>query len=215
VYDSVRERLVVHGGRDTRSARTDTWEWDGVSWVQRAPATNPGATNDVAMTFDPMRDETLLFGGLFHLTWTYAPEVTATTRAFGSGCVGSAGVPVLAPGVGQRPWIGDGYRQLASNLPAGSLAVFKLGVSDQWWGGLPLPFDLSIIGMTGCTEYVSNDVLVGVSTGAGSAGFTFPLPDNPSLRGARLFTQVFTVDPTANVFGATTTNAIEARLGGR
>ena len=215
VYDSVRERLVVHGGRDTRSARTDTWEWDGVSWTQRAPATNPGATNDLVMAFDPTRNETLLFGGLAYLTWTYAPEVTATTRAFGSGCVGSAGVPGLAPEGNSRPWIGDGFRQVASNLPAGSLAVFKLGVSDQWWGPLPLPFDLSIIGMTGCTEYVSNDVLVGVSTGTGTASYTFPLPNNPSLRGARFFTQVFTVDPTANAFGATTTNAIEAQLGGR
>lgn len=214
-YDSVRDRLVVHGGRDTQGARTDTWEWDGANWAQRAPATNPGETFGLTMTFDSVRGETVLFGGVPYATWTYAAEVTATARAFGAGCVGSAGVPALAPDVGQRPWIGDGFRQVATNLPANSLAVFKFGVSDQWWGGLPLPFDLSIIGMTGCTEYVSNDVLIGLPTGAGAASYTLPLPNNPSLRGVRLFSQVFTVDPTANAFGATTTNAIEARLGGR
>ncbi|MCR9245587.1 MAG: hypothetical protein NXI31_11185 [bacterium] len=60
-YDSVRERLVMFSGSIQLS---DTWEWDGVSWLQRTPVTSPLPRSDYAMGFDPLRGVTVLYGGL-------------------------------------------------------------------------------------------------------------------------------------------------------
>ncbi|MCC6213344.1 MAG: hypothetical protein IT376_00615 [Polyangiaceae bacterium] len=41
----------------------DTWEWDGTSWLQRAPATSPPARAITATAFDTTRERLVLFGG--------------------------------------------------------------------------------------------------------------------------------------------------------
>src|SRR5262249_25519556 len=44
-YDSTRQRVVLFGGLipSTSLVSDETWEWDGVSWLQRSPATRPPA----------------------------------------------------------------------------------------------------------------------------------------------------------------------------
>ena len=42
-----------------------------------------------------------------------------------------------------------------------------------------------------------------------------PVPDDPTLLGAVFHDQAFVVDPLANPFGATTSNGLQARIGGR
>ncbi|MEZ5967059.1 MAG: hypothetical protein R3F56_24695 [Planctomycetota bacterium] len=213
VYDFARDRLVVHGGRDTRDVRTDTWEWDLTTWTQRTPTTNPGPTSDLAMVFDHERRESVVFGGVTYRTWTYGPEVAALATPFGTGCNGTAGRPTLTAQT--LPWLGDSFRQLASSLPAQSVAVLELGASRQIWHGFTLPLDLSSIGMLGCWKYVSTDVTVPFGTQGGAVTQAMPVPAAASLHGARLFTQVFCVDPGANPFGATMSNALDVTLGGR
>jgi hypothetical protein len=45
-------------------ALADLWAWDGTSWQQRTPGgTAPGALGSGVMWFDPLRGETLLYGG--------------------------------------------------------------------------------------------------------------------------------------------------------
>ncbi|MBK8974785.1 MAG: hypothetical protein IPM29_02560 [Planctomycetes bacterium] len=214
-YDAVRDRLVVHGGRDTHGFLVDTWEWDGVTWLLRTPAANPGLSAQIAMTFDPASGESLLFGGQPYMTWTYAADAVASTRLFGSGCAGTAGTPTLAAVPGSRPWLGDRYTVEATRLPPSGLAYFEVGFSNQSWFGLPLPFDLTPIGMTGCTVYTSGEVLIGASTGAGTATLALTIPNDAVFAGRSVFMQVFAFDPGANPFGGTTSNALEARLGAR
>jgi len=64
-FDEVRGKLVLFGGRaaDPSQRFGDTWEFDGTNWAQVAPAGAPAPRFGHAMTFDPVRAVTLLFGG--------------------------------------------------------------------------------------------------------------------------------------------------------
>ncbi len=66
-YDEQRGRILLFGGHaaGVPGARADTWEWDGVSWSQRVPATTtPGGRWRHAMAHDAVRGRTVLFGGV-------------------------------------------------------------------------------------------------------------------------------------------------------
>jgi hypothetical protein len=66
VYDSGRQRIVLFGGHGSDLGPRmldDTWEWDGVSWLQRTPLHAPAARYDFAMAYDAARACTVLFGG--------------------------------------------------------------------------------------------------------------------------------------------------------
>lgn len=67
-YDSARGVTILFGGYVVGSGGTivalgDTWEWDGTSWTQRAPASIPNGRYHHAMAYDSMRQVTVLFGG--------------------------------------------------------------------------------------------------------------------------------------------------------
>ncbi|MFO1076961.1 MAG: hypothetical protein U1E73_04455 [Planctomycetota bacterium] len=65
-YDTARGRVVLFGGTAAVGPNfylTDTWEWDGTSWAQQAPAVAPPWRRRGAMAFDPVRSFTVLFGG--------------------------------------------------------------------------------------------------------------------------------------------------------
>lgn len=60
VYDSARGVVVLFGGANYFS---DTWEWDGVNWIQRTPANSPSPRYAHVMSFDSARGVAVLFGG--------------------------------------------------------------------------------------------------------------------------------------------------------
>jgi hypothetical protein len=64
-YDARRGRTVLFGGKtaDGNDAG-DTWEWDGIDWVEVTPAIGPKPRIQGAMAYDPTRGTTILFGGL-------------------------------------------------------------------------------------------------------------------------------------------------------
>jgi len=63
-FDSARNRTVLFGGGSPAfTDLSDTWEFDGVSWLQRAPAISPPALVASAMAFDANRHLSVLFGG--------------------------------------------------------------------------------------------------------------------------------------------------------
>lgn len=75
-YDSVRNRIVLFGGVVNSGVLGQTWEWDGVAWERKFPATSPPARHEHAMAFDEANSEVVLFGGLwsptvYNDTWTY------------------------------------------------------------------------------------------------------------------------------------------------
>lgn len=76
-YDEARNQMVFFGGRPNNpSASTglaETWLWDGNSFMQRSPATNPPATQFLSMTYDVKRQRTVLVlqGDIGNRTWVW------------------------------------------------------------------------------------------------------------------------------------------------
>jgi hypothetical protein len=57
----------------------DTWTWDGVTWRELRPDSSPRARSAMGMTYDAVREEVVLFGGVtlghvFADTWTWDGE---------------------------------------------------------------------------------------------------------------------------------------------
>ncbi|MCK6456017.1 MAG: chitobiase/beta-hexosaminidase C-terminal domain-containing protein [Phycisphaerae bacterium] len=65
-YDSSRRVSVLFGGWNgsNGSRFSDTWEWNGLDWVERMPITAPQPRTDHAMAYDAARSHVVLFGGL-------------------------------------------------------------------------------------------------------------------------------------------------------
>ena len=78
-YDSSRRLTVMFGGDGTgRERRNDTWEYDGINWIQAQPVQSPPGRVNIqgAMAFDSHRNRVVLFAGLgvpgyLNDTWEY------------------------------------------------------------------------------------------------------------------------------------------------
>lgn len=66
-FDTVRQEVVLFGGAvgviGPETRLQDTWIWNGSVWAQRTPASRPSSRSLHSLTFDPVRNETVLFGG--------------------------------------------------------------------------------------------------------------------------------------------------------
>src|SRR5262245_27019680 len=64
-FDLNRSRTVLFGGSFFAGGGVsdETWEWDGVNWTQRLPATRPAARANPGMAHDLFRNRTVIFGG--------------------------------------------------------------------------------------------------------------------------------------------------------
>ncbi len=63
-YDASRRVSVLYGGsHPDGQALGDTWEWDGVDWLQRNPPHGPGPRTQHEMVYDTLRKSILLFSG--------------------------------------------------------------------------------------------------------------------------------------------------------
>jgi hypothetical protein len=129
----------------------------------------------------------------------------------GSGCFGSAGVPVHT--VTGTPDIGGQLQFNAGTLPNPSVAALLLGFQNQTYNGLPLPMDLTALGAPTC--FLRTDIAVTQAALAnGSASWTLTLPNDPTIIGASLYSQTAVVDPPANALGITLSSARRVTVGG-
>lgn len=78
-YDSVRDRIVMFGGRDGVQNLEDTWELDGAYWRKRFSFNPPQRRSGHAAAFDEARREVVMFGGV-GLTGTFTWDGIAWTR---------------------------------------------------------------------------------------------------------------------------------------
>ena len=90
IYDPVRDRMVVFGGRPTSGYLNDVWALSLAGtpdWAQLAPTgTLPGARNVHSAIYDPVRDRMAVFGGyadsylndVWMLTWG-SPSLAVVT----------------------------------------------------------------------------------------------------------------------------------------
>ena len=175
------------------------------------------------MTFDSVRGRLLLAGiypvGGVHVSelWERYPLANSqpSWTAYGSGCAGSAGVPTLAPATGQLPRIGLPFTVHVAGVPPGPLrqTFGLLGASRTTWSGVPLPFDLGLIGMPGCMLHVAGELASSLTAVSGVASWAVPLPYDVALIGAKAYQQALIVDPGTNLLGAIVSNAGEMVLG--
>ena len=82
VFDASEDSIILFGGAtpvDSSKKRTelnDTWQWNGVRWVQRFPANSPSGRSSFAMVYDSLRQRIVIFGGTrgttaLAETWAY------------------------------------------------------------------------------------------------------------------------------------------------
>jgi hypothetical protein len=80
-YDPARRVSVVFGGSSPADDLfyNDTWEYDGINWIQKFPLNPPSPRNGATMAYDTRRGKMVLFGGyrwegryvFFDETWEY------------------------------------------------------------------------------------------------------------------------------------------------
>jgi len=140
-YDSQRGVTVLFGGGDNPNspiALSDTWEWNGVTWTQRASFAFPPGRLYYAMAYDSARGVTVLFGGLLNgsglladtwewdgTNWTQRTPATSAPARYGHAMVFDSargvtllfgGNPVIAGGSGSPlndtwEWNGTNWTQ--------------------------------------------------------------------------------------------------------
>ena len=110
---------VLFGGVDASGYLSDTWEWDGVDWTQRTPASAPSARAVHAMAYDSARGMTVLYGGhpsYLQDTWEWdgvnwqqrSPSTVPSGRQAHAMAYDSArGVTVLFGGLDGNGELGD------------------------------------------------------------------------------------------------------------
>ncbi len=135
----------------------------------------------------------------------------ATAVAFGQGCGGSFGTATMAPAAGSLPTLGSTFQTVVSNLPLppAGLSVGVMGFSKTTWGGIPLPLDLGVLGMPGCTAWAAPEGLAVLPRVGTTATFTLPLPNGTGLIGQDFYLQTLVLDIGWNPFGGVVTNAVE------
>jgi hypothetical protein len=188
-YDFARQRSVMVG-----ASPTHVWEWDGTDWTTRPAPEGPLPRGGHALAYDAARQRVVLIGGwsdpesAIADTWVYGPVTRASTQAFGTGCPGTSGAPVLVttePHLGNEAFVLDLLGARAS-----SASLFGIARTSQ---------NLPIGG--GCTLYLRDAVfpLFAVTSIYGFATIKLQVPPDLNLRGTTLYAQAMVVDPASPV----------------
>lgn len=187
--------------------------FDGSSTAVSAVTSSSGVVVSIDISSSaPVPANNFAYLASLDLTITES-TVPAKSQRLGTGCAGTAGVPDLDALT--SPWLGANWIQEVENaLPGGAVAI-QFGFDDTVWvGGLPLPYDLTALGMTGCTQYFDPVWVKSlVADGTGVATHSITLLQLPGLVGLELFSQAFVFDPGANPAGITLSNAIASTIG--
>ncbi|HEX5053117.1 MAG TPA: hypothetical protein VFZ65_15185 [Planctomycetota bacterium] len=128
----------------------------------------------------------------------------------GPGCPGTNGVPVLTA---SPPRLGEDLTLTCSSLLPNQFGIFVLGFSSTIGLGLPLPLELSVLGMPNCYARCSLDLTVAQLNTGGTMQTVLSLPSATSALGSTFYAQVLAQDPGINAFGAVTSNGIAITVG--
>lgn len=221
-YDPSIGRYVMHGGVVSTATGSitlnDTWWFDGTSWVD--VSTVVGAPTSPRTRFrvaDAPNGLQVLFGGSptfsgapYADTWRWGGLAQAS--AYGTGCIGTAGVPSL--GASGRPVVGSTYTLVGSNLAiASSFAFLAAGFSDTSSALGALPLSLQPFGLgPNCALLQSADSTLLVAVTAGACSVPLSLPAVPGLNGLKVFHQLGSLDAGA-LGGIAVSNGLRSVLG--
>jgi len=140
-----------------------------------------------------------------------AQTTAASFTPFGQGCLGTVGVPQLAL-VGGMPILGTTFKVACTNLQPDHFATMWIGFSNTTSVLGTLPFDLTTLGMPGCTLFVSGDLVGTLLNWNGMALWEATLPNAPEFVGLPFYLQAGVIDR-INALGMVVTNAAEVRVG--
>ena len=213
-YDIVRQRTTLFSGYPITA---DTWNYDGKDWALQTSAATPTGRSGHAMVYDFLRSRLVMAGGydsaFTNDTWEFSTTAPGAINPIGSGCAGTAGIPALSTTDSALPWVGTTLPLEVAAVPAAAPLTLLIGASKQSWGSIPLPFNLSSLGMTGCTLQTSIDVTVPMANGGGLGTLALPIPVNFGLVGQQLYIQTFVIDIGGNPGNATLSNGLALLFG--
>lgn len=192
-----------------------TEEWQGSAWITCNSLSVPTPRYAFAAAYSPQPGGILLFGGtsggaVLGDTWLRnGPHVPASFTAFGVGCSGTGGVPALSNANGSLPWIGGAFSMELSNLPPSifGLAIGATGFSRTQWQQYPLPHDLGMFGMPGCSAFVDPAISQGLPSFGGHATWQVALPNVAAFVGMSVYSQGMVLDLGANAANFIVSNA--------
>ncbi len=136
------------------------------------------------------------------------------TAEFGLPCSGADVTPTLAPLPNSEPAIGATLSlRIAGLLGETGVAVGAIGFATDSWQGVPLPLDLTSIGMTGCRLWIAPAWTTAQSGPIASSFLSIAVPDDQTLVGQRFYVQAFPLVEGANPLQFLATNAVLAVVG--
>ncbi len=132
------------------------------------------------------------------------------TSPIGPGCKGNKGEWVdLKVGAYSLKLGGSLSLSFPTNLSRPGTLLAWIGSSEERFGGIRLPLDLSFLGANGCRLYASIQVWKGIrGSGGGFPSWRIPIPKNPALAFARLHLQAAALVPGANPAGLLLTRGV-------
>lgn len=151
-----------------------------------------------------------------HLRIRIAPALAASVTPFGTSCPIAGTQPMLTAGT-SLPQIGQTCTFLVTSLPTTSshAVLGALSLEAGSLGGVPLPIDLTPIGMPGCEQYIDPilSMLYGTVATNGTATWPLDIPDAPWVLGLPFYVQCLVDAPGENPLGLVTTNALACVAG--
>lgn len=198
------------------------------TWVYANTAANriicgraPTPRGASAMAYDSLRGRYVMFGGrdnapcngnnnAYGDTWEFDLGSSPTFTQYGTGCVGSRGIPHLQAQTNSVPRTGTTFSARVANLPWNAPTFLLFGLSNTTSSGLPLPFDLGIAGAPGCTLLASIDDIQAMTNVLGTAVWSLAVP---TLPGAQFYVQAVAFEPAANALGVVLSNGGHGTLG--
>ena len=122
--------------------------------------------------------------------------VRASYEAFGASCASTGPLPTLAAQSGSLPRTGSTLVTEITNLSTGARPFLFMGLSNTFWNGIPLPLELSLLGLPGCHLLTSDDLVIPLLNASGTATLSLPIPLNPRFHGAEFYHQAIVFSPT-------------------
>jgi hypothetical protein len=203
-FDARRGRIVLVGGSSSAvSILRDVWEYDGQDWREVVPFSSTPAGLTYAVAYDEASERVVAVGNAFALavdeTWLFEGS-RALCNSVGSGCVGSAGIPVLAATGTSGAAQGMRFDFAVTNS---ALGLTLLVAATTATTGVPL----SLLGFpSGCLGYPTS-VEASAVLGGNPGTFVMTMPWQPSLVGAEFFMQALCLDVTGTPVPFVVTNA--------
>jgi hypothetical protein len=128
------------------------------------------------------------------------------TATLGSGCGGVGGTPTYSSPTPPIP--GTNLVLQVANMPALSAGGLMVG-----WRGQPAPYDLGVLGLTGCELHVWPDLWYPFDTDTGAKTWNVGIPPVSILTGQSVWSQAFFEQPGANPTGIGATNGLQFTFG--